>query len=97
MSHRITKRLRKVLGVAALSALTLAVFSPALNEGALAYSDKVENACRDDYFRFCPGYPLNSAALRLCMESKSRQLSRSCVNALVSSGEVDRRRVKRGY
>lgn len=96
MFCNVKNRLRRLLGVAGFAALTLAVFSPAFNS-AHAYSDKVENACRDDYFRFCPGYPLNSAALRLCMESKSKQLSKSCVNALVSSGEVDRRRVKRGY
>jgi hypothetical protein len=64
---------------------------------AFAYSEKVENACRDDYFRLCSGYPLGSASLRLCMESKSKDVSRSCVTALISAGEVDRRRMKRGY
>lgn len=64
---------------------------------APAYSPKVEAACRDDYFRFCPGYPLGSASLRLCMESKSKQLTQSCVSALIQAGEVDRRRIKRGY
>jgi hypothetical protein len=65
--------------------------------GAGAYSDKVESACRDDYWRLCPGYPVGSASLRLCMESKSKQMSQSCIKALVDAGEVDRRRVKRGF
>ena len=65
--------------------------------GVQAYSPKVESACRDDYFRLCPGYPVGSASLRLCMESKSKQMSQSCVTALINAGEVDRRRIKRGY
>ena len=62
---------------------------------AFAYSDRLESACKDDYFRFCAAYPVNSAALRLCMESKADQLSRTCVRALIDSGQVDRRRLKR--
>ncbi len=60
-----------------------------------AYSSRVENACREDYFRFCPSYPTNSASLRICMESKANQLSKSCVSALIDGGYVDRRRLKR--
>ena len=68
----------------------------AFGGGADAYSPRVENACRDDYFRFCPAYPVGSASLRLCMESKAKQISNSCVRALIDAGEVDRRRLKRG-
>ena len=64
---------------------------------ALAVSPRVENACRDDYFRYCSAYPVGSAALRLCMESKSKNLSQTCVRALIDAGEVDRRRIKRGF
>ena len=87
-----SSRAGRLTALAALLATSIFVAG-----GAWAYSAKVEKDCRDDYFRFCPGYPVGSASLRLCMESKSKQLSRSCVNALVASGEVDRRRVKRGY
>lgn len=83
-------------GKIALGAALIATAMAAAG-GAWAYNAKVEQECKDDYFRFCPGYPLGSASLRLCMESRAKQLSRTCVNALVASGEVDRRRVKRGY
>lgn len=79
---------------AAIAAITLAMTTP---EPARAYTATVENACRDDYFRHCAGYPVGSASLKLCMEAKARDLSRSCVTALVDAGLVDRRRLKRGY
>lgn len=62
---------------------------------AMAYPPAVEEACKGDYFRFCALYPLNSASLRLCMESKANEISRSCAKALVDAGYVDRRRLKR--
>lgn len=62
-----------------------------------AYTAKVENACRADYFSHCPGYPVGSASLRLCMEAKSKQLSSGCIDALVKAGLVDRRRIARGH
>lgn len=62
---------------------------------AAAYPPAVEEACKDDYFRFCALYPLESASLRLCMESKAKELSKSCSKALIDAGYVDRRRLKR--
>ncbi|MFM9942028.1 MAG: hypothetical protein ACKVP7_21295 [Hyphomicrobiaceae bacterium] len=62
---------------------------------AVAYPASVEGACKDDYFRFCAIYPLQSASLRQCMESKATQLSSSCQRALIDAGYVDRRRLKR--
>ena len=61
---------------------------------AFAYSPQVQRACKADYSRFCPGYPLYSAPLRQCMESKAMQLSPICVSALIDSGEVERSRLK---
>lgn len=62
---------------------------------AVAYPPAVEDACKDDYFRFCALYPLNSASLRLCMEAKAKEISRTCAKALIDAGYVDRRRLKR--
>lgn len=62
---------------------------------AAAYPPAVEEACKDDYFRFCSLYPLESASLRLCMESKAKELSKTCSKALIDAGYVDRRRLKR--
>lgn len=95
MLRRALKRALAVAG-AALAVMT-ASLTLTSTKSASAYTDKVENACRADYFRHCAGYPVGSASLRLCMESKSKQLSPSCVTALVDAGLVDRRRMKRGY
>ena len=92
MTGMLANRARKLSALALVSGIAIALAGAA----AVAYSPRVENACRDDYFRYCPGYPVGSASLRLCMESKSKQLSRTCVTALIDSGEVDRRRLKRG-
>lgn len=62
---------------------------------AVAYSPQVERACKADYNRFCPGYPLNSAPLRQCMEAKAQQLSPVCVTALIDSGEVAKSRLSK--
>ena len=58
---------------------------------ANAYSDRVNNACKGDYYSFCSGKPVNSTALRRCMEANGRSLSVRCVNALVDAGEVPRK------
>ncbi len=79
-----------------LAAVLTLVGCGALTAPAQAYSARVEDACSSDYFRHCAGYPLGSASLRLCMESKSKQLSQTCIRALIDAGEVDRRRVRRG-
>lgn len=81
-----------VAGTLATAALATTQIEP-----AQAYPPTVENACSADYFKHCASYPLGSASLRLCMESKSKELSASCITALVDAGLVDRRRLKRGY
>lgn len=62
---------------------------------AQAYTNKVESACRNDYFRFCSAYSVGSSALKNCMESNARNISPRCVDALVKEGMIDRRRVRR--
>lgn len=62
---------------------------------ALAYSARVEDACRDDYLRLCSGYAVGSPALRSCMEAKVRSVSPRCVTALRKEGLIDPRRLKR--
>lgn len=62
---------------------------------AEAVSQKVRRACTGDYKRLCPGYKVGSAALRACMESKWRDISNGCFNALVDAGEVSRSRSRR--
>lgn len=62
---------------------------------ALAYSKRVQRACLSDYKNLCPQYRVNSSQLRACMESKANEISWSCIEALIDSGEVDRKRVRR--
>lgn len=62
---------------------------------AASYSQTVQKACRNDYRKFCGEYGLDSPALRNCMNRAGRQLTKSCVNALVKSGHVSRKEVER--
>ncbi len=57
-----------------------------------AYSAKVNEACRGDYHRFCPSYPVGSPQLRQCMRAAGRNLSKACRDALVDAGEAPRPR-----
>ena len=94
MTGMLTSRLRKLATLATLGGLggmSLVVLGAGV---ANAYSPQVQRACKADYNRFCPGYPLHSVPLRQCMESKAMQLSPICVSALIDSGEVERSRLK---
>ena len=67
----------------------------ATSSSVAAYSKRVESACRADYKNLCPQYRPNTSALRACMESKSSEISWGCKQALIDSGEVDRKYVRR--
>ena len=59
------------------------------------YSKAVQQACGTDYRKYCGEYGLETAALRTCMGKAGQSLSRSCVQALVQSGEVSQAEVDR--
>jgi hypothetical protein len=66
--------------------------------GALAqhtYSKAVQKACANDYKRHCGQYGIETQALRLCMDKAGQRLTKSCVNALVASGEVSKQEVEK--
>jgi hypothetical protein len=76
-----------------LAALILApVF---LSSHAFAYSDLVRKHCRSDYMTHCSQYSLGTEGLRACMRKVGVQLRPACVNALMESGEVARRKGQR--
>ena len=84
------------LGARLVGALALtAGIAIAATGTADAYSPQVQRACKADYNKFCPGYPLHSVPLRQCMEAKAQQLSPVCVTALIDSGEVERSRLNK--
>ena len=60
-----------------------------------AYSEAVRKYCRADYKKYCGQYRLETNALRNCMDRHGDKLSKSCVRALVQSGEVSQRQVDR--
>lgn len=82
------------LRLAAATGLALAVLMAGYTT-AEAVSQKVRRACLADYKRLCPGYKVGSPAMRACMESKYREISSNCIDALIDSGEVHRSRVRR--
>jgi hypothetical protein len=56
-----------------------------------AASAKVRKACAGDYKRLCPRYKVGSSRMRACMEAKQSEISSRCIDALIDSGEVNRR------
>jgi hypothetical protein len=78
------------LVVACLSALCLAGAAR-----ADSYSKAVQKSCAADYHKYCGEYGLESAALRVCMDKAGKSLSKTCVNALIASGEVSQAEVDR--
>jgi flagellar biosynthesis protein FliP len=60
-----------------------------------AYNKRVQRACLADYKNLCPQYRHTSPQLRVCMESKANEISWGCIEALIDSGEVDKKRVVR--
>ena len=81
MAKQILARLALAAGIAAVLPAT----------SAHAMSDKVNQHCEDDYFKFCSAHPVGSTGLRRCMEANGKQLSRKCVNALADAGEIPRK------
>jgi hypothetical protein len=61
---------------------------------ALAVSDAVKNACRDDYHKHCDKLEVGSEELRACMKSKATELSHGCLQALVDNKEVTEKDVE---
>ena len=69
----------------------LALAALALSAGtAGAVSDRVKNACSNDYYKFCPSHAVGSSSLRACMRQVGRGLAPRCIDALVASGEIKR-------
>ena len=62
---------------------------------AQTYSKVVTKSCQADYKKFCGEYGIESAGLRSCMDRNGGKLSKTCVNALVKSGEVSQAEVDR--
>jgi adenylate kinase len=55
---------------------------------AAAYSERLRQACKNDYLSYCVGYEFGSSELKQCMRKAGGSLSGPCVNALVDAGEI---------
>ena len=62
---------------------------------ANAVSLRVQMACAGDYYAYCSKYPTEGPQVRQCMRANGHKLSSSCVNALISAGEVSKAEVAR--
>ena len=86
---------RSTVTAAGFGMLAIAVAVGIAPSPAQAVSTKVEKAYKGDYKRLCPSYKVGSSQLRACMEAKQADISSACIDALIDSGEVDRRRARR--
>ncbi len=84
---------RAFVRLSTVAALT--VFGSALPTPASAYSDRVQNNCKGDYLTFCSAHAIGSTGMRQCMESNGKNLSPKCVSALVDSGQIPKKYVKK--
>lgn len=64
-------------------------------QSAHAVSNAVKQACKSDYFAFCSSHSVGSRGLRKCMRSAGSKLSKRCVKALISAGEITRSDIAR--
>ena len=60
-----------------------------------SYSKAVQQSCASDYKKYCGEYGLESTGLRGCMDRNGNSLSKTCVQALVASGQVSQAEVDR--
>jgi len=60
-----------------------------------SYSKAVQHSCASDYKKYCGEYGLESTGLRGCMDRNGNSLSKTCVQALVASGQVSQAEVDR--
>ena len=79
----------------AAAMIVVAVMAFTAAPTAAGFSKAVEKACLADYKKLCPQYKIDSLQLRACMEWKSSSISWGCIEALIDSGEVDRKRTLR--
>ena len=76
------------------AALVLGVMAVQTQQ-ASAVSLSVEYACMGDYFRYCSKHDPDGPGVRRCMNVNGHKLTKTCVNALVSAGEISQAEVNR--
>ena len=64
-------------------------------QSASAVSERLKNACRNDYYAHCGDHAVGSSSLRFCMRRAQDRLSRQCLKELVAAGEVSKADIRR--
>jgi hypothetical protein len=77
----------------ALAAAIAAAGMTLLAGNASALSLGVKLACASDYYKHCSQHSPSSPGVRQCMRAVGAGLSKGCVNALISAGEVSQAEV----
>ena len=89
----------KIIGMKMYSRLLVAFVGLALSTSVASaqhtYSKAVQKACAKDYKAHCRQYGVETNALRLCMDRAGQRLTKTCVDALVTDGEVSKQEVER--
>jgi hypothetical protein len=83
----------KKQGMLLLATFLLGTYVPGAAAGKITEAEK--NHCAAAYKTYCGEYGLETAALRDCMNRNGGSLSNSCVEALISAGEISRGEVER--
>ena len=91
MNQIVTGAAARTATKAALGLAALALFATQ----AAAVSVRVEMACASDYLAYCSQHPTEGPGVRQCMRANGFKLSKSCINALISAGEVSEAEVDR--
>ena len=85
--------MRETLALAALMTWVVFAFDAAAEPSR--YSKAVQQACVNDYKKYCGEYGIETAALRTCMDKNGHSLTKTCVQALIDAGEVSQAEVDR--
>jgi hypothetical protein len=81
---------------ASAKALILAAaFACTASAAHAVVTQRLKNACRDEYFTYCSAYAVGSKDLKRCMRAAQFRFSERCLRELVASGEASKRDVLR--
>ncbi|MEI9900487.1 MAG: hypothetical protein WDN31_10595 [Hyphomicrobium sp.] len=80
---------------AAFIAAVAIVVAIASAPNADAINPQVRSACANDYLSNCSAFKPESAETRKCMRAIGYKLSKGCISALVSAGEVSKTEIAR--
>jgi hypothetical protein len=86
---------RPLVGATTLALLAVTATFAVTSTAALAVSDAVKIACRNDYFAYCSEHAVGSPSLRICMRKAHPKLSPTCLRELARANEISKADVKR--